>query len=257
MTDHGAKLCPKCQQRALTLGQRWCGPCRTEHRRTRKLLGLVRARKAVQRSGERSAVNGERRTGSAPSPENVGDGGIQARSRSPKTTPAPPGPDLPPFVPYLHRDDVTRPGWADDYLRALAAMGRHELAAAAASIHSAEARHYRETNGHFADEAALAVEYYRDSLEAQLRHLGVTKSNPLPFFGLLKSERPARWVEKSIVLTADATPEITPDHAKRVLADMLTHLTPATREDLAGRTDSPIKMIPPAATGEPWAPPTE
>src|SRR5262245_35120918 len=152
---------------------------------------------------------------------------------------------LAPFVPYLGLPDALREPWADDYLRALAANGKHELAAAAASIHSSIPREQRDTDRAFAAEMELALEYYRDSLEAELRRLGRAKSNPLPYFGLLKSERPARWIERTATLnlSAELRPLPPPD-AMALLRSMLRSITPATKRMLAAGETLPEAPAP-------------
>ena len=121
-------------------------------------------------------------------------------------------------------------------MRALAATGRHELAAAAASTHSSIPRQRQGTDSDFADEVELALEFYRDSLEAELRRLGRARSNPLAYFGLLRSERPARWLERSAVLSLSADlkakPPITDADAVELLKGMLANATPATQRML-------------------------
>jgi len=143
--------------------------------------------------------------------------------------------DLPAFIPFLGRPDTPREAWAEAYLCALAANGRHELAAAAAGVHSSIPRQQRDTDPAFAAEWDLAREFYRDALESELRRMGVVRFNPLPHFGLLKRERPERWIERSATFSVIADlNELPTADAVAVLKGMLSNTTDSTRKMLAG-----------------------
>jgi hypothetical protein len=213
MTDT-PKVCSRCRRETTKPGQRYCKACH---------------RVAMRESRRRRVSETEAQRGVSPK---SGATGATFHDVSPTT-----GDELAPFVPYLGHDDVPREPWEDDYLRALAANGKHELAAAAAGVHSSIPRQQRDTDLTFAAEVDLALEFYRDSLEAELRRLGRAKSNPLPYFGLLRSERPTRWLERSAVLslTADLSAKpLTDADAVALLKAMLANVTPTTRAMLSG-----------------------
>src|SRR5262245_26596339 len=104
MTDV-PKVCSRCRRETPKPGQRYCKACH---------------RVSMQESRKRRASATEGQLGRC---TKIGETGVTPDA-------------LAPFVPYLGLQDAFREPWADDYLRALAANGKHELAAAAASVHS-------------------------------------------------------------------------------------------------------------------------
>jgi hypothetical protein len=212
MTPPEAKICGRCRREPAAKGQGHCKAC---HRVA--MQEFRRRRRASETEAQSGATQKARR-----------DPGENLHPVSPNG-------DLPTFIPFLGRPDTPREAWAEPYLCALAANGRHELAAAAAGVHSSIPRQQRDTDPAFAAEWDLAREFYRDALESELRRMGVARFNPLPHFGLLKSERPERWIERSasINLVADLAPLPIAD-AVILLRAMLSHATPETRRMLAG-----------------------
>jgi hypothetical protein len=150
-----------------------------------------------------------------------------------------------------------RASWVDLYLLDLARNGLHALAVEASGVARQDVQALKAKDRDFADEAEAALEYYRDRTEWESLELGRVRGNPLPYFARLKAERPARYVEKSIVANVDLTPGLGTDADNRAfLARMIASATETTRQQLDELGAPPVVVIeaqaqPPGDEGPP------
>src|SRR5260370_13953480 len=190
-------LCSRCTIRPPAPGQRWCQPCKSDHRR-----------------GVRTAL----RTGNSPGNTTAAKtaewvGGSEARVVQPRQAPSEKGRPVPvppaPYVPFTG-SGTPRAAWYAAFLSDLAINGGISLAAAAAGVHRSLVYRRISEDPAFAAEVAVAKAYYRDLLEWESRNLARRKDNPLPYFARLKAELPARYIDRQAVLLA-AVPSLDPD----------------------------------------------
>jgi hypothetical protein len=130
------------------------------------------------------------------------------------------------------------PEWADVFLRYLAMNGGLELACNAARKHRMTVVKTRQAFPAFDDACLRAMEYFVDSLEWFLVEQAHKTGVPLGFFGRLKAERPARWVDKSLIASLEVKTEVPADQMQEFLASLVQHTTPATRAMLG--LDPPV-----------------
>jgi hypothetical protein len=153
-----------------------------------------------------------------------------AKAVVPDGEPGTPRRTLADFDPWPdHSRPAELPEWADVFLRYLAANGGMALAANAAHKRLVTVFKTRQAFPAFEEAVGRTMEYYADCLEWYLVEQAHRTGVPLGFFGRLKAERPARWVDKSLVASLEVKTEVPADQMQDFLASRGQHITPTTR----------------------------
>lgn len=132
-----------------------------------------------------------------------------------------------------------REDWQETYLRAYATHGGLYRSAAEAGVTARTVLDEQARNPAFAERLEVARQTYADTLESKLEAAADRTGNPVGYIVLLKALRPQQFVERHMNVSLNVDVEVPAEHARQVLADMLQHLTPATREALTAHQALP------------------
>jgi hypothetical protein len=132
------------------------------------------------------------------------------------------------------RDGIPTPrDWKERYLEHVREHGHYALAARVAGVSQKTAQRERHANPDFDELCREAREEAADNVELKMMASAEISHNPVPYIVRLKALRPHEYIEKHAVVSLSMTAEVPGVNVPALLAQMLGHLTPPTRELLA------------------------
>lgn len=142
------------------------------------------------------------------------------------------GEGVPDFVPFLEADPVhpERRDWYEVALKHLALNGNRLAAAMEARIGRSTLYRCLDDDPAFRSEWEHAREYFVARLETSLLHNARVTGNPVGLIVANKAEQPGKYIEKHAIVSLTLSGDLNPDEASSLLRDLISNVTPATRE---------------------------